>query len=99
MEDIKKVCQQCHKEFLIIKREQEFLAKMGLSHRIKCPTCRQIERLKARGERTLYKTVCQKCGKNIVVTYDPSSLKSQILCKKCYLEYFEKEKILLTESE
>jgi len=99
MEDIKDTCQQCRKEFLIIKQEQEFLAKMGLPHPAKCPTCRQTERLKVRGGRTLYRTVCQKCGKNIIVTYDPKTQKSQILCKKCYLDYFEKEKILLTESE
>lgn len=99
MENLKTTCKSCNKEFLIIKQEQEFLAKIGLPHPSSCPTCRQTERLKARGERRLYRTTCQKCSKNIITTYDPKSVKSQILCKKCYLDYFEKEKILLSESE
>jgi len=94
MEDIKISCQKCNKDFLIIKQEQEFLAKVGLPLPKMCPTCRQTERLKARGERKLYRTVCQKCGKNIIVTYNPKAQKSQILCKKCYLDYFEKENVL-----
>lgn len=97
--DQKKTCKGCGKEFLVIVQEQKFLAKIGLPLPAKCPTCRQIDRLKARGERKLYRTTCQKCGKNIIVTHDPAKEKSQILCKKCYLDYFEKEKILLTESE
>jgi CxxC-x17-CxxC domain-containing protein len=95
MEDIKKTCSRCGKDFLVIKQEQEFLTKMGLPFPNKCPSCRQMERLKARGERQLYRTTCQKCGKNIIVTYNPTSVKSQILCKTCYLAYFEKEAVIL----
>lgn len=95
MEDIRKTCQNCHKDFLVIIPEQEFLSKIGLPLPVKCPSCRQEDRLKIRGERNLYKTTCQKCGKNIIVSYDPKKETRKILCKECYLDYLEKEKILL----
>lgn len=99
MEDIKKTCHSCGKDFLVIVQEQEFLKKMGLPLPKNCPTCRQIKRISLRGERRLYKTTCQKCGKEIIVSFDPKKETRQILCKKCYLDYFEKENILLAESE
>lgn len=97
MEPIKKTCQQCKKEFWVIKQEQEFLQKLGLPHPTACPGCRQARRLKDRGERNLYRTVCQQCGKNIIVSYDPQKETRKILCRKCYLEYFEKNSPLITD--
>jgi formylmethanofuran dehydrogenase subunit E len=41
-----------------------------------------------RGERTLYKSKCSKCGKDIVVSYDPKKTSNTILCRKDYNEYF-----------
>lgn len=42
-----------------------------------------------RGERSLYKTKCQKCGKEIIVSYDPEKVKNMILCKTDYEKYYE----------
>lgn len=42
-----------------------------------------------RGERTLYKTKCHKCGKDIVVSFDPAKTEQTILCRKDYDQYFE----------
>jgi len=95
MQEIKKVCKTCGKEFWVIKQEQEFLQKMGLPYPSECPGCRQERRLKDRGERNLYRTTCQQCEKNIIVTYDPKKETRKILCRKCYLEWFEKNSVLI----
>lgn len=99
MEEIKRKCVKCGKEFWVIKQEQEFLKKMNLPLPTECPADRQTRRLKHRGERNLYKTKCQNCGKNIIVTYDPNDTasNSKILCHECYLEWFEKNPILIKD--
>jgi CxxC-x17-CxxC domain-containing protein len=97
MENIKRTCAQCGKEFWVIKPEQEFLEKMNLPEPINCPACRERRRLSVRGERDLYRTTCQQCGKNIIVTYDPQKETRKILCKECYLDWFEKNPVLVTE--
>lgn len=95
-ENIKKTCLLCHKDFWVIKQEQAFLEKMHLPFPSHCPACREQRRLKSRGERNLYRTVCGTCKKNIIVTYNPEAEKRQILCKECYLDYFEKNQVLRT---
>jgi hypothetical protein len=94
MSDITQICGSCGKKFLIIAQEKEFLQKRGMPLPTLCPTDRQARRLETRGERTLYKTTCQQCGKDVVTSYDPAKAVSKILCKKCYLEYFEKNEIV-----
>lgn len=94
MADITQTCTKCGKKFLVIEAEQAFLKKKGLPLPILCPSDRQAGRLENRGERALYRTTCQQCGANMVTTYDPKSVKSPVLCKKCYLAYFEKHDFL-----
>ena len=88
MASITQVCKKCGKKFLIIDQEQKFLSEKNLSLPTQCPTCRQTRRLMLRGERTLYKTKCSKCGKDIVVSYDPNKTSNTILCRKDYNQYF-----------
>jgi CxxC-x17-CxxC domain-containing protein len=97
MEPIKGICKKCGSDFWIIPQEQTFLQQMNLPLPVNCPGCRQEKRLKNRGERSLYKTKCQSCDKNIIVSYDPKSETRKILCKECYLDYFEKHSALITE--
>ena len=89
MADITQTCTKCGKKFLIIDQEQEFLKKKHLPLPTLCPTDRQARRLADRGERTLYKTTCQECGANTIISYDPLKATSKILCKNCYRKYFE----------
>lgn len=89
MANITQTCAKCGKQFLIIDQEQTFLNKKGLSLPTNCPPCRQIRRLSLRGGRALYKTTCQKCSKEIVVSYDPAQTKNMILCREDYNRYFE----------
>ena len=98
MDNIKQSCKTCRKEFWVIKQEQEFLQKMSLPLPINCPGCRQTRRLKERGERSLYRMTCSKCNKSIIVAYDPKTETRQILCKPCYLDWFEKNPSIITKS-
>jgi len=93
---LKKSCPQCNREFWVIKQEQEFLKKIKLPAPTHCPACREKRRLRNRGERNLYRTICQTCKKEIIVTHNPETEKRKILCKQCYLDYFEKNSPLIT---
>lgn len=93
-----KTCAKCGKQFLVIDAEQQFLEQKGLPHPTMCPFCRQLRRLMLRGERALYKTKCQKCGKEIVVSYDPSAVKNTILCKHDYEKYYMENDPIINET-
>ncbi len=88
MANITETCKECSKKFLIIDQEQNFLQEKGLALPTSCPACRQTRRLKLRGERTLFRTKCSKCNKEIIVSYNPKTVTNQILCKKDYEQYF-----------
>ena len=94
MTDITQTCSQCGKKFLVISQEQEFLKKKGLPLPTMCPTDRQARRLATRGGGALYKTTCQQCGVQTITSYDPAKAKSKILCKKCYIDFFEKNELV-----
>lgn len=97
MANLTQTCTKCGKQFLIIDQEQAFLQQKGLPLPVVCPTDRQLRRLALRGGRQLFKTKCQKCGKEIIVSYDPATVKNMILCKEDYLKYFEENDPVLKE--
>lgn len=97
MANITRTCQKCGNQFLIIDMEQKFLQEKQLPFPTQCPTCRQLRRLTLRGGRTLYKTTCQKCGKQIVVSYDPQAVQNPIYCKEDYDKYFEENDPIINE--
>ena len=89
MNSVTKTCTKCGKQFLVIEKEQAFLIEKQLPLPEQCPTCRQIRRLSLRGaERMLYKTQCQKCGKDIVVARDPKTTKNALYCRDDFEKYF-----------
>lgn len=88
MPNIKQVCAKCNKDFFIIDQEQDFLKQKHLPLPINCPTCRQLRRLSLRGDRALYKTRCQQCQQEIIVSYNPQNVQNKILCKKDYEQYY-----------
>lgn len=95
MASITQNCATCQRQFLIIDQEQEFLKEKNLALPASCPGCRQARRLKLRGERALYRSKCQKCGKDIIVAFDPTKTQNAIYCKKDYDQYFlENEAII-----
>jgi transposase-like protein len=90
-------CADCGKQFLIIDPEQKFLQDKNLPLPKNCPTCRQMRRLRLRGERQLYRTKCQKCQKDIVVSYDPSKVKNMILCKEDFGKFYEENDPIISD--
>ena len=98
MANITQNCVHCGKPFLIIEMEQKFLQNKNLPFPQNCPTCRQLRRLNLRGgARQLFKTKCQKCGQDIVVSYDPSKTTNQILCKQDYQQWFSENDAIIKE--
>jgi hypothetical protein len=83
-------CTKCGKQFLVIEQEEKFLREKGLPLPNNCPGCRQIRRLMLRGnDRALFKAKCQDCGKDIIVSFDPSKTNNKILCKADYDKWLE----------
>ncbi len=90
-------CAKCGKNFRVIEQEEKFLKDKGLPLPTLCPSDRQRRRLMLRGnDRALYKTKCQKCGKEIVVSYDPEKVKNMILCKEDYDKWINENDVILT---
>lgn len=97
MTSITQTCANCQKQFLIIDQEQAFLQQKGLPSPIWCPHCRQKRRLALRGGRQLYKTTCQKCSKEIVVAFDPETVKNTILCKEDFEKYLVETDLIIKD--
>jgi len=91
-------CTNCGKKFLVIDPEEKFLREKGLPLPTKCPSCRQLRRLMLRGnDRALFKTKCQQCGKDIVVSYDPAKTSNKILCKEDYDKWLTEHNVVITD--
>lgn len=98
MASITQTCKKCNRRFLVIDQEQKFLTEKNLSFPTHCPSCRQLRRLMLRGsERGLYKTTCQKCGREIIVSYNPKTVDNIILCKNDYAQYFAENDAIIKE--
>ncbi len=90
-------CTKCSKQFWILDKEEAFLREKGFPNPTQCPACRQERRLSLRGGRALFKTKCQQCGKEIIVSYNPENVKNTILCKEDYEKYFQENDPIITD--
>ena len=97
MAPLTQTCVKCQKQFLVIDPEQQFLREKGIPLPTECPQCRQDRRLALRGGRKLYRTKCQVCGKDIVVSYDPDKAESTILCREDWEKYQVEHEYLITD--
>ena len=97
MNNITAKCTKCGKEFIILDREQKFLTEKSLGYPTQCPSCRQLRRLMLRSERSLFRTKCSQCGKDIIVAFDPKKTKNKILCKDDYEKYFRENDPIITD--
>ncbi len=96
--EITQTCKTCGKQFLIIDQEQQFLHEHNYPQPTNCPFCRQQRRMALRGERRLYKTTCQQCGKTIVVSFDPTKTKQRILCQEDYNKFYAETDVIIKEN-
>jgi CxxC-x17-CxxC domain-containing protein len=86
-------CRECGQQFVWTTGEQEFYASRGLLHQpSRCPTCRRARKMAAVGEsaaaferpvRQMYAAVCDNCGKQAMVPFQPTSGKP-VYCSECF---------------
>lgn len=98
MPNITQTCNKCSKQFLIIEPEQKFLQDKNLPLPTQCPTCREQRRISLRGSgRQLFKATCSKCGKEIIVAFNPQTVPNPIYCKKDYDQYLLENDCIISD--
>ena len=78
-----KICQNCKNSFVIELEDFDFYKKIDVPPPTFCPECRLQRRLAWRNERSLYKDVCNLCGKPIVSMYFPDK-PFPVYCRECW---------------
>lgn len=78
-----RVCQNCHKDFIIEPDDFSFYEKIKVPPPTWCPECRQQRRYAWRNERTLYRRNCDLCGKSTVTIYSPNK-ELKVYCLSCW---------------
>jgi len=78
-------CEDCEKNYKIIKSELKFYKKFGITVPTKCQDCRYMNRFKQRNLHYLHPRTCDKCGINTQSPYSQDSDRT-VYCNKCYLE-------------
>jgi hypothetical protein len=77
------VCQNCKSEFIIEADDFGFYEKIKVPPPTFCPECRLIRRLAWRNEKSLYRNVCNKCGKSIISVF-PVDSNMLVYCRPCW---------------
>ena len=90
MQEEKRVCQNCKKEFAIELEDFEFYEKISdKNSEVKvpaptwCPDCRAKRRMSFYNIKTLYKRKCDKCGESTLSIYNENT-EFPIYCQKCW---------------
>ncbi len=78
-------CEDCEKNYRLVKPELKFYRKMNLPVPHKCPNCRHKDRMALRNPRRLYDRKCDNCEKDIQTTFAPDR-PEKVFCEKCYLK-------------
>jgi hypothetical protein len=79
----KKECQSCKKDFTIEPDDFSFYEKIQVPPPTFCPECRFQRRMTWRNERSLYKSICGLCNKNIISMYPKDSI-FPVYCRECW---------------
>ncbi|MFA6305494.1 MAG: hypothetical protein WC651_02065 [Candidatus Gracilibacteria bacterium] len=78
-------CDDCGKNYKIVKPELDFYKNFKISLPKLCPGCRHVGRLKLRNPKKLWTRKCDKCGVEIKTSYAPER-KEKVYCEECYLK-------------
>jgi Zn ribbon nucleic-acid-binding protein len=79
------VCQECTKNYRIIRQELVLYQKQRIPLPRLCPQCRHLERMNLRTPRELWQRDCAKCKAQVLSAY-AVEVARDIYCERCYLE-------------
>lgn len=96
-EDKTITCRDCGRPFVWTAGEQEFYQSRGFEHEpVRCRDCRNARKAErgasatngngqssSRGQRVMYPAVCDECGKQTEVPFQPTSGKP-LYCSECF---------------
>ncbi|MEI7511464.1 MAG: hypothetical protein WCJ84_04880 [Candidatus Peregrinibacteria bacterium] len=85
-------CEQCAKNYRIVKPELKFYRSMNLPIPHKCPNCRHLNRMRLRNPRKLWTRKCDNPNcKNALQCASPYApdRPEKVLCEECYLDMVE----------
>ncbi len=77
-------CQNCKVGFTIEPEDFDFYEKIKVPPPTWCPECRMIRRMLHRNERTLYRDICDLCGRQMLSMYSPDK-PFTVYCRDCWL--------------
>lgn len=78
-------CENCHKNYKIIRQELQFYREQRLPPPILCPECRHRKRIKLKNPRHLWTRECMKCKTPLQTTFAPGRPEI-VYCERCYNE-------------
>ncbi len=78
-------CEECGKNYKILKQELKFYHKANLPIPHYCPECRHRIRFQLRNPLSLFGRKCNKCEKPIQTSYGVER-KEKVYCEDCYLK-------------
>jgi hypothetical protein len=78
-----KICQNCHKDFIIEPEDFKFYEKIQVPAPTFCPFCRMIRRMSFANLFRFYKRPCDKCGQSAICLYAPNK-PYKMYCLKCW---------------
>lgn len=76
-------CQNCHQEFVIDERDQNYCRKIGVPTPTWCPRCRVIRRFSFQNTWNLHWRNCDKCGERTLSLFPPEQ-KLLVYCQPCW---------------
>lgn len=76
-------CQNCERNYKIIRKELKFYQSQNIPPPLNCPDCRHRTRLALRPSKIMHDIKCAECGEPTKTTLDPQKF-SKILCNGCY---------------
>ncbi len=76
-------CDDCGKNYRLVKMELDFYRRMDLPIPRQCPLCRDRVRFKQLNPIKIFSRKCAKCGKEIETSYAPDR-QEIVYCESCY---------------
>ncbi|MBI2623693.1 MAG: hypothetical protein HYW65_03940 [Candidatus Liptonbacteria bacterium] len=76
-------CEECGKNYRLIRMELEFYRHMNIPIPRKCYLCRDLGRIRELNPMDIYSRICAKCGKDMQTSYAPARPEI-VYCEACY---------------